>query len=265
MNPVEPTFFGPAARHLQYHPHASEAALADALAHDIAQRLAAAVEARGQALLCVSGGKSPVPLFQALSGLPLPWSQVTITLVDERCVPAEHADSNAALVRQHLLQGPAAAARFLAWVPPTHTRVQRPAWAQARADYAAWVEALNTQLAPLWPADVVVLGMGLDGHTASIFGQGEGMAEALSTSALVVATRPPHAPHDRLTLSLSALSSARHRVLQVSGAAKRQVLQPALAPTHGVSHSPHKGRPVGLVLQADTSNPSHTVAVWMGA
>ncbi|TBO30393.1 6-phosphogluconolactonase [Aquabacterium lacunae] len=262
MNPTEPTRFGPAADHLTRHPHASEAALADALAHDIAQRLSAAIEARGQALLCVSGGKSPVPLFQALSGLPLPWAQVTVTLVDERCVPAEHADSNAALVRQHLLQGPAAAARFLAWVPPTHTpdhtRVQRPAWPQARAVYAEWVEALNTQLAPLWPADVVVLGMGLDGHTASIFGQGEGMADALSTPDLVVATRPPHAPHDRLTLSLAALQGARHRVLQISGAGKAQVLQQAL-------QAPNKARPVGLVLQPGAANPSHTVSVWMGA
>ena len=98
-----------AATHIT-HACASAEALAQALAADIAQRLRGAVAERGQALLAVSGGKSPVPLFQQLSQQALPWAQVTVLLVDERCVPPDHPDSNSALVRRHLLQGPAAAA-----------------------------------------------------------------------------------------------------------------------------------------------------------
>ena len=79
--------------------------IADALQHAIGQR--------GRALLAVSGGKSPIALFERLREQALDWRAVTVILVDERCVPHEHTDSNTALVRQHLLQGPAAAARFL--------------------------------------------------------------------------------------------------------------------------------------------------------
>ncbi len=234
----------------------SEAALADALAHDIAQRLAQAITERGHALLCVSGGKSPIPLFKALSGLPLVWAQVTVTLVDERCVPIEHPDSNAALVRQHLLQGPAAQARFLSWVPPTHTRLERGAWQDDAESYQVWARDIEAQLRPLWPADVVVLGMGLDGHTASLFAQAQGAEHALcvKASALCAPVRPPHAPHDRLTLTLPALKQARHVALQISGAAKQHIYELA-------RQQPSQGRPVSMVLH----QPSQPVSVWMGA
>jgi 6-phosphogluconolactonase len=238
------------------HHHTNDAALADALAHDIARRLADAIAQRGHALLCVSGGKSPIPLFQALSGMPLDWQRVTITLVDERCVPTEHPDSNAHLVRQHLLQGAAARASFVSWVPPTHTRVQAGAWSQESEAYRVWALEVEAQLRPLWPADVVVLGMGLDGHTASLFSQAQGadLAMDLEAPMLCAPVRPPHAPHDRLTLTLPALTSARHVVLQISGAPKRQIYQLA-------RQNPGTARPVSLVLH----EPSQAVAVWMGA
>ena len=89
--------------------------LAQRLAAWIGLRLHGAIEARGHAVLAVSGGKSPLPLFQALRSQPLAWSRVTITLVDERCVPHDHLDSNTALVRTHLMQGAAAAATFVPW------------------------------------------------------------------------------------------------------------------------------------------------------
>jgi 6-phosphogluconolactonase len=242
--------------HIVEHAHASESALADALAQDIAQRLEDAIAHRGHALLCVSGGKSPIALFKALSDLPIAWSRVTVTLVDERCVPTEHPDSNAALVRQHLLQGAASAARFVDWVPATHTRVQAGPWPQEAAQYRAWAQAIEDQLRPLWPADVVVLGMGLDGHTASLFAQAAGTEVALDphTTQLCAPVRPPHAPHDRLTLTLSALQSAHHVVLQLSGAGKRHIYQLARAQRS-------TGRPISLVLD----QPRQPVAVWMGA
>ena len=238
------------------HPHAHEAALADGLAQDIARRLADAIAQRGHALLCVSGGKSPIPLFKALSGYPLDWARVTITLVDERCVPVEHPDNNGALVQRHLLQGPAAAATFVSWVPPTFTGGAAPAWPQAAAQYETWARELETRLRPLWPADVVVLGMGLDGHTASLFAQAQGLDAALSTdtATLVTPVRPPHAPHDRLTLTLPALRQGRHVALQISGAAKHTIYQLA-------RENPGTQRPVSLVLHA----PQHPVGVWIGA
>ncbi|MEY4765700.1 MAG: hypothetical protein RI907_2373 [Pseudomonadota bacterium] len=237
------------------HHHDSEAALADGLAQDIAHRLQDAIDQRGHALLCVSGGKSPVPLFKALAGYPLAWEKVTVTLVDERCVPVEHPDSNATLVRQHLLQGPAAAARFVGWVPPTHTAVHAGPWDQAAEAYRSWAQDVEAQLKPLWPADVVVLGMGLDGHTASLFSQASGADLALDPEAPVLCApvRPPHAPHDRLTLTLPALTSARHIALQISGASKQQIYQLA-------RQAPGTGRPVSLVLH----EPRQPVAVWMG-
>ena len=87
--------------------------LVQALAQDIAQRLQAAVHERGQALLVVSGGKSPVALFEALRVMPLAWDQISISLADERCVANDHPDSNTRLVRTHLLQDRATAARLL--------------------------------------------------------------------------------------------------------------------------------------------------------
>ncbi|MBW8315700.1 MAG: 6-phosphogluconolactonase, partial [Hydrogenophaga sp.] len=83
------------------HPNATPAALAE----HIASALRTAISARGQASLAVSGGKSPIPLFEALREQDLDWSKVTIVLLDERVVPRDHADSNTALVARHLLQG----------------------------------------------------------------------------------------------------------------------------------------------------------------
>jgi 6-phosphogluconolactonase len=95
--------------------HTEERSAADlpaALAQDIAARLQAAIDARGQAVLTVSGGKSPIALFQALRVLPLAWHQVTVTLADERCVANTHADSNALLVRSHLLKDQSSSSTF---------------------------------------------------------------------------------------------------------------------------------------------------------
>ena len=96
----------------------SQAELNVRLAQDIAQRLAAAIQARGFAVLSVSGGKSPVALFEALRVIDIDWAHVRVTLVDERCVPCTHADSNAGLVHSHLLQDLAAKAQLLPMVRP---------------------------------------------------------------------------------------------------------------------------------------------------
>ena len=227
------------------HPCPDATTLAQTLAADIAQRLRAAVTERGQALLAVSGGISPVPLFQQLSQQALPWAQVTVLLVDERCVPPDHADSNSALVRQHLLQGPAAAARWLPFfdaLPHFDTDTDLP----------SLTASANQRLQALpWPLDVAVLGMGEDGHTASLFPRAPGLEVALSSTDPVAWTRPATAPHARLTLTLPTLLTARCLVLTLSGQAKQAVFERAcLGPTADL--------PISMLLQ-QAASPVH---VW---
>lgn len=124
------------------------------LAQDIAQRLGAAIAARGFAVLSVSGGKSPIALFEALRRQPLDWSRVYVTLVDERCVPCTHPDSNALLVRTHLLQDQARAARF---VPMVEETAEPPL-----APPAVLAQAASVALQAAGRTDVLVLGMGAD-------------------------------------------------------------------------------------------------------
>ena len=199
----------------------SPAELAQRLAAWIGLRLHQAIEQRGHAVLAVSGGKSPVPLFEALRAQPLDWSRVSITLVDERCVPHDHPDSNTALVRAHLLQQGAAAASFVPWFDALPDPLDDKAL-QALADAASQRLAREP-----WPWDLAILGMGEDGHTASLFPHAPGLQQALHASGPVAWTRPLNAPHARLTLTLPALLATRELVLPLIGPAKLRVYQQA--------------------------------------
>jgi len=224
------------------HGSASSEVMAQDLAAHVARHLAAACAARGQAVLAVSGGRSPIPVFEALRALDLPWSQVTVTLVDERWVPDDHPDSNAGLVRRHLLQEGAAAASFVPWYDGSAD----PYAGQAHCEAAL-------QALPL-PFDVVLLGMGDDGHTASLFPDAPELAAAtdLTRDALCAAIMPPAAKQARLSLTRYALARQSARlVLQWSGSAKREVFQRAVA-------APTLALPVSLFLH-QTSVP---VDVW---
>lgn len=192
-------------------PQAADASAA--LAQAVAADLAAAIDSRGRATLAVSGGRSPVPFFQALAQTALDWQRVTITLVDERVVPPEHADSNAGLVRQYLLQGPAAAAAFLPLVNTAANPEQELATAQT-----------------LWQTpDVVVLGMGDDGHTASLFPAADNLAEGLDAAnpQALIGIVPPAAPHRRISMTLAELQRSGKLYLAIAGAGKRAVLDTA--------------------------------------
>ena len=225
------------------HLHATPQAVA---AH-IAGLLRAAVAARGQASLAVSGGRSPVALFEALRTQALDWAQVHIVLVDERVVPHGHADSNTALVQRHLLQGPAAAAR---WTP----FFEAPPSDGSPSALDALVHSASARLAALpWPLDVAVLGMGEDAHTASLFAGAEGYQHAITTPERLAWVVPASAAHARISLSLQALLAARERVLPLSGAAKLAVYRRAV-------QQADPALPISLVL---TSTQAPT-SVWIG-
>ncbi|PYD04084.1 MULTISPECIES: 6-phosphogluconolactonase [Pseudomonas syringae group] len=192
--------------------------LADALAGNVAARLKQAISENGLATLVVSGGRSPVAFFQSLAAQPLEWSNVVISLADERFVPTEHADSNAGLLQRHLLQGPAAKAKFVG-LYSVAGNVEDAALA---ADQA---------LAELPPIDVLILGMGDDGHTASLFPDSPNLSEALDLDGerRCLPMLAPSVPHQRLTLTRRLLASARAPILSVSGQAKLDTLRAALA------------------------------------
>jgi 6-phosphogluconolactonase len=213
------------------------AALAPAFAQWTAERLAAAIATRGAALLVVSGGTTPLHYFEALSRQSLDWSRVAITLADERRVADDSPRSNARLVREALLKGPAAAASF---VP----------LADARLSADQELAAANARIAALpSPADLVVLGMGEDGHTASWFPDGEGLTEAMDPAArmLVAPISAPDAPEPRLTLTGRAILRARAIALQIEGPAKLATLDKALA------KGPIQAMPIRAVLRGAAS------------
>lgn len=244
---------------LQEHVCANTAAQARQLAEAVAAQLRHAIATRGHALLAVSGGKSPIALFEHLRQQPLDWASVTVLLADERCVPHTHPDSNTALVRQHLLQDGAAAATFVTLfdalpdAPDTGLAVDNPLAQDAIDTLAA---TANHRLAALhWPLDVAVLGMGEDGHTASLFPAAPGLDTALHTTAHVAWVRPDaigHAPHPRLTLTLPTLQAARQLHLSLAGPAKQAVYRQALA-------RPDAALPVSLLLH----RPAHPFSVWL--
>ncbi len=219
------------------------------LAQDIAQGLAAAIQARGFAVLSVSGGKSPVALFEALRVIDIDWSRVRITLVDERCVPRSHPDSNALLVQTHLLQDLAAKAQLVFMVASTAEPLDTP---------ATLAKAASLALTAAGVADVLVLGMGADGHTASLFPDAPNLTDALDLRntqtcvAIELAHPPANAPYARITQTLAQILSARHIVLPLSGTDKLNTLLQAWQPAT-------PALPISCVLQ-QTQTP---VALWL--
>lgn len=189
------------------------AQLAEATAHALATDL----ETQPRALLVVSGGSTPLPFFRHLASQRVEWSRVDVTLADERWVAQDHADSNARLVREALLVGPAAAATF----HPLTCDEETPE--QGAAEVGERIARLP------WPASLVVLGMGNDGHTASLFPDSGELGLALCTDEPVVAVRAPSVAQPRITLSASRLHAARRHALHVVGDAKKVVLAQALS------------------------------------
>ncbi len=191
-------------------------AAADAACTAIAWRLQSALIERGAAHLCVTGGSTPGPVYDRLKDADLDWSHVAITLSDERWVDPASPESNARLVRERLLQGRAAAARFVCLkgeeTDPVH---------------GAWVADLK--VAPLEPFDAVLLGMGTDGHICSLFPGNPVLEQGLDPAgARLVLHAPAGEPapaQDRVTLTLPALIHAGLILILTSGQSKRSILE----------------------------------------
>lgn len=209
---------------------------AEALARRVAMQLREGIAAQGRATIAVSGGSTPKAFFARLSNETLDWSAVTVTLVDERWVPDTDARSNARLVQSTLLQNAAAAAHFV----PLYTGAATPE--QGLAEAEARIASLPA------PFDVVVLGMGDDGHTASFFPGGDHLAEATDPhgTARVWPMRAPDAGEPRITLSLPALLDTRALYLLLCGEGKRSLLASVEQDAEAA-----QGYPVRCVVQQD--------------
>lgn len=221
---------------VQQHLYPDTAAGAQALAEAVAGLLREALTARPLASLMLSGGKSPIPFFQKLSLQKLDWPRVVVGMVDDRWVAPEHADSNERLLREHLLKNEASGARL---VPLKNAHAQ-PEQGVAEAGQA--VAAIPR------PFDALVLGVGDDGHTASLFPCADETPAAMVSTQLVAATRPQTAPHARMTLTFPAILNSRAIFVAINGESKRTVIERAVAVTPPL--------PIGEVLLHSTA-PVH--------
>jgi 6-phosphogluconolactonase len=187
-------------------------ALAISLARKLRYILSRSVTVKGSALLAVSGGTTPVLLFDHLSRAQISWDKITVTLVDERQVPEDSPRSNARLVRENLLQNAAKLARFV------------PLYG-------------NPDAAELPPFSACVLGMGSDGHTASYFPRGDTLAEAISreTGKSVINISAPAAGEPRITFTLQRLVASSYLALHIEGKEKRDVLEKAESGTDAMA------------------------------
>jgi 6-phosphogluconolactonase len=189
---------------------ANTAELADAAASAVLARLSEGLGARGRASLVATGGRSPGPVYDRLSRAELDWAHVAVTLSDERQVDAGSPNSNARLLRERLFVGRAASAQFL---PLT--------------DYA------EPALKKLTPFDATMLGMGEDGHVASLIPGSPAMALAMEPEGQALTAESPQGfgspPVARITLTLAALLQSRAIFLLIAGEAKRQVIERAQA------------------------------------
>lgn len=195
------------------------ASWANKAADKIAELLDDSIASRGAASLVVAGGSTPQPIFNRLASIPLDWAKVHVGLSDERWVRPTHSDSNEHLVRHALLRGQAGAAQF----HPLYSPTSRPS-----AGLAAAERSINSMPRPF---DAVLLGMGTDGHFASLF---PGLPETkagldLHSPALCVAVDRPQSGYARMSLTITALLYARLILVAISGRPKRTIALQALA------------------------------------
>lgn len=220
-----------------WRPAPSPVVLAWRLARQLADDLQAAIAAHGNAILVVSGGSTPKRLFAALSRQVLDWSHVVVLVADERWVPWSSPLRNERMVAHRLLRNRARSAQLLSLV----TRDANPREA---------VDAVSRAIGFLGrPADALVLGMGGDGHTASLFPDAPNIEVLLNSDDCVAAAAPPSQPTPRITTTPRWFNAASRRYLHIEGAAKRQVFERACEP------GPVKELPIRCALDTSASAP----------
>lgn len=203
---------------VNFHNFETRADLIDSFSHRIIQNLQDAIDTKESATLIVSGGSTPKPLFEKLRTLKLDWEKVTVGLCDERWVSPEHNDSNEKFVKTYLLQEEASRAQFVGMYIEGE---------DAKESEEACSHLIDQRLKPF---DILILGMGADAHTASLFPNNSKLEHGfdLQNSASCIAIQPQNAPHMRMSLTRSAILSAKHVYLHFEGAAKLDVYKRAL-------------------------------------
>ena len=196
---------------------ASRDALDQRLAAETAGILERAIQQRGQAALVVSGGSTPLKFFELLSQQSLDWDKVNITLADERWVSPQHSDSNERLVRERLLVNNAATATFV----PLKNVAETADEGESECERA---------LAAMGRFDLLILGMGGDGHTASLFPGASNLARGLDLNSgrTCISMQPLTAPHQRMSLTLPCILEAEQIVIHITGEEKKSVIETAL-------------------------------------
>jgi len=204
--------------HVDFYSTNSCESLAKDLSHNIGEILKQSIKSDGRASLAVSGGRTPVPLLNALSDLSLDWSSVDLTLVDDRWVEPSHEDSNEMLVRNHLIKNKATKINF---VPLKNNN-------KTSKDGHKFSEELLQQVKS--PFDVVVLGVGSDGHTASLFPCSDELTEGmnLNNPCQLIATSPKTAPYERMSLTAKAIIDSKNVFLHLNGSDKLHTLELAM-------------------------------------
>ncbi len=185
------------------------------LANRLAGELSEALLHHERATFAVPGGTTPGPIFDTLSGADLHWNRINVILTDERWVPEESPRSNTALVRERLLTSRAAMAEFI----PLYQEAETP---------EEVLDGLSDGVRGELPISVLLLGMGTDGHIASLFPGADRLDEALDDHAPpLMAMRAPGAPEPRITLTGPVLQGAIRTHILITGAEKRETLERA--------------------------------------
>ena len=202
------------------------------LANVLASELRNALLSHDRVSLVVPGGTTPGPIFDSISAVDLHWDRVNVMLTDERWVPETSDRSNTKLLRERLLVGKAAAATYV------------PLYADAPTPEEK-LPALTANIAPMLPINVMLLGMGADMHTASIFPEADQLDLALTGKDVLVAMLAPGAPEPRITLSADVLKGAMSRHIVIIGEEKRAALEKA-------RHLTPNEAPIAAVLNGAT-------------
>lgn len=220
----------------QWHDYPDVDALVANVSAQLQATCAEALASRGRAVLALAGGRTPLPVYRQLAGCPLDWTRVTLLPTDERCVPHDHRDCN---LRE--LTAAFAAARGV--------RTEALTSPDGDPDRSESVARAALARHPE-PFDAVVLGMGADAHTASLFPGAPQLGAALDRTLRIDACRidpqplPPDAPYPRITLTVPRLLRARSLHLVITGAHKRDVLRQAIASADPQRH------PIAAILHA---------------